>query len=488
MFSQINIRHILSAGIVLRLLAVFFSPGYAFYDDHFAVVELANEWTKGNISEITGEGVYVFSLLYPGIHYLLITVCNSLGISDPEGIMLVVRLFHAAVSVAGIYFGWRLASLLTANKETPLIVATLLAVFWLFPFLSVRSLREFFCIPFLLAGSYYSIKEDSGNKSAILSALFFSVAVVIRLQCIIFPLVAGVYWLFNRGQFKKALVFGLAFSTVFFLSQGLFDWIYYGNPLASTLEYFRYNADAENINNYPRGPWFQYVGTVAGMVLLIPFFILAAGYFYSVKISREHKILFVSSLIFFLFHSVYANKQERFILPFLPYFIILGVLGFAEIKKAQQKKWISGAVKFSVGWFVVLNTILLFVLTFSYSKRSRVEAMNYLRKKADVTGIIMEGPDNKPPPPLFYLGKRVDVVSMNVLLDSSGVAGKISQQANYVIFVGSSDLVRRTTLIKNFYPDLQEEKVITPGFLDNLAHRANPKHNRNESWIIYRVN
>lgn len=489
MFSHINIKQILFIGLILRLLAVFFSPGYAFSDDHFEVIELANEWYKGNISAVIGEGVNKFSLLYPGIHYFLIAASHRIGISDPEGIMIIVRLFHAIVSIAGIYYAWLLTSQLTKNKEVPLVVALLVAVFWMFPFMSVRSLREFFCIPFLLAGSYFSVQKGYGNRSIILSALFFVLAICIRIQCVFFPLATGLFWLLKKGQLKKSFVFGLSFLAFFFLTQGLFDWLYYGKPLASTLEYFHYNSNPQNIKEYPTGPWYQYMGTLAGMTLGVPFFILLAGYIHSAKLSAESKLLFVASLLFFIFHSYYANKQERFILPFLPYFLISGIVGFSELyQKHRNKKWIRKVSRFSIGWFVIVNTILLFVLTFSYSKRSRVESMNYLRSKHDVTGIIMEGPVNPPMPPLFYLGKRVDYSNINSQDEIAHLLSEIENKMkpNYIIFVGNKNLESRVLKIEKIFPQLKKEKEITPGFIDNIAHWLNPKHNQNESWYIYK--
>ena len=489
MISRINIKHILTAGFILRLLAVFFSKGYAFYDDHFAVMELANEWTKGNISEITGGGVYVFSLLYPGLHYLLILFCHTIGITDPEGIMILVRLFHAGVSVTAIYYAWRLVSCITDNKELPLLVAALMAIMWMFPFLSVRNLREFFCIPFLLAGSYYSIKKDESIKSVILSSFFFVLAVDIRIQCVIFPFVTGLLWMLKKKSFKKTLLFGLTFSVLFFLTQGLFDYLYYGNPLASTLEYFRYNANPENIKGYPTGSWYQYIGTIAAMLLGIPFIILLAGYIWSVKLSPSHKILFLSSFLFFLIHSYYANKQERFIIPFLPYFLLLGITGFADLyQQHKEKKWIRMLIRFSTYWFFILNTLLLFVLTFSFSKKSRVEVMSYLKDK-NVSAIIMEGIDPPPKAPMFYLGKRVAAFELTLQKSTEALKRELASSENpapeYIIMVGSKDLENRIARIKTVFPLLKREAVIAPGFIDNIAHKLNPEHNRNETWYIF---
>ncbi len=108
--------------------------------------------------------------------------------------------------------------------------------------------------------------------------------------------------------------------------------------------------------------------------------------------SFQLKMFFIATLLFFAFHSYYSNKQERFILPFIPYFIMLGLIGFHEYyHKHLTASWLVKTTRIIFIWFLVFNTIGLAVLTFTYSKRSRIEGMIYLRKKGDVSNILMEG-------------------------------------------------------------------------------------------------
>jgi hypothetical protein len=57
---------------------------------------------------------------------------------------------------------------------------------------------------------------------------------------------------------------------------------------------------------------------------------------------RKHPLLFWPSFLFFAFHNYFPNKQERFILPILPLFIIAGVIGWCmymdKSKFWNQKK------------------------------------------------------------------------------------------------------------------------------------------------------
>jgi hypothetical protein len=491
-FEKLTLKQILAAGLIIRLVAVFFSPGYSFHDDHFETIELVQKWREGIPFSWSGSNIHVFSLLYPGIHYLLFEFCDAIGITDPQQKMIWVRLFHGLVSMAGVYYGYLLTLRLTKQVTTAKIVAICLALSWLFPFLSVRSLREFFCIPFMLAATYYIVDAKAATRSILIAAFLFALAFCIRLQTVLIPLGIGLNWMFRKGYLKKSLVFGIAFIVFLFLTQGVFDWFHYGNPLASTLEYFRYNSVPANIRGYPQGPWYMYLGTVALIALVIPFIPLLVGYRRSASMSKDLRMLVLSSLLFFVFHSIYANKQERFILPFIPYFLILGIIGYRDFYMDNRDNpfW-KKLNSFVIIWFIVFNTLALLVLSFSYTKRSRVDAMSYLRTKTDITGIIAEGIDEPPPPPLFYLGKQVeyyvltaDMIPTDLL---SGIRKSGKPMPNYVIITGNKNLDARVEKLKTVFPRLHPEYIAQPGLVDNIAWKLNPQHNQNEAWYIYRT-
>jgi hypothetical protein len=144
-----------------------------------------------------------------------------------------------------------------------------------------------------------------------------------------------------------------------------------------------------------------------------------------------------------------------------------------------------------VVWFFILNTAALFFLTFSYSKRSRVETMNYIRKKGDVSNIIIEGSGRAPFLPLFYLQKDIPYFSVtaddDIQLLKSKIDSSVVPRPNYVIMTGNKDLDNRLNRLRSIYPYLNHETDIEPGTLDKLAYWLNPSHNVNEVWKIYRI-
>jgi len=492
LYQSLTLRHILLLALILRLIAAFFSRGFLFLDDHFEVVEVAQKWRLGIPFNTIGEDKFVFSQLYPGLHYLIIEVCTRLGLTDPQDMMLITRLLHGLLSLLAVYYAYLLTIRLTGNGDTAKKAALLMAAFWIFPVTAVHSLRESFCVPFLMIGCYHLAGARLNNRSVILAALFFIIAFCIRIQCLIFPAAAGLFLLFKKRMLKLGLLFGLACIVFYFLTQGLFDWVYFGNPFDSVITYFEYNANPANIAKYPQGPWYQYIGTVAGMLFGFSFFPLAFGYIKSPRASFGAAMIFAGSLLFFLVHSYYSNKQERFMLPFIPFFLILGITGLQYYREKQQPSRLYQKTALPLrNWFVILNGLGLLVVTGMYSKRSRVESMTYLHGKGDVTNIIMEHQVDPPMAPLFYLDRYFSYFVLTSGKSPEELTKEINASSapkpNYLIMTGNKDFEARLSRIRSIYPNIRHEADIKPGFIDNITFQLNPKHNPNETWRIYRL-
>jgi hypothetical protein len=117
--------------------------------------------------------------------------------------------------------------------------------------------------------------------------------------------------------------------------------------------------------------------------------------------------------------------------------------------------------------------------------------MIYLRKKGDVTNLIMEGEVSLQRPPTFYLGKHLENFvlppdgDLKILMDQILMSSQPGP--NYIIMAGDQQMEERVSRLKNMFPGLVKDTVITTSFVDNLAHWLNPKHNQNENWHIYRL-
>ena len=213
------------------------------------------------------------------------------------------------------------------------------------PFLSVRNLVELSSIPFLMWGVWLMIKNDR-KVNIFYAGLLIGLAVSFRYQIAVFAIGIMMYYFFN-WKFKAFFLFSLGTFVTFVLTQGLVDYLIWGYPFAEFIAYSTYNME-QGVQYLPNSNYFMYLWVLMG-VLLFPFgLLMGIGFF---KSAKENLFLFLPTLIFLLFHTFYPNRQERFILSVLPFFIILGVIGFQSFRKNPiwDKLW-----TFSYSFFWIL--------------------------------------------------------------------------------------------------------------------------------------
>ncbi|MFZ4523423.1 MAG: glycosyltransferase family 39 protein [Bacteroidales bacterium] len=484
---------IMGFAIVFRLLAAIFAKGWGMLDDHFLVIEAPQSWVYGYDYNAwlpgspgnTGPSGHNF--FYPGIHFLFFTLMKWLQVNDPQVKMLVLRLIHGAFSLLTVYYGYRIVERLDDRRSAKL-AGLLLSVYFFMPWISVRNLVESVCIPFLMLGFWQIVKPGNTLKpfwAWFVAGIYFGLATDIRYQSVLFP--AGVFILvFFQRKWRESAGILLGVLISFLLVQTLIDLFIWGYPFAEFVGYIQVNITGRN--SYFNLPWYNYFLTVGG-ILLPP---LSLFLFYGfIRGWKRYLLLFFPAALFFVFHSVFPNKQERFILPFIPFFIMVGVMGYyryilptafwSRRKKLLQGCWI---------FFWVVNILLLTGLTFMYSKRAQVESMYYLSKYPYLKNIIVEDENgNVPMLPLYYTGKWPEYPGVH--RPDTTVYQRIQfistqpkfYQPQFILFLGSENLDKRVEVVQSSFPLLEYETTIEPGFIDNLMHRLNPVNKANRVYI-----
>lgn len=480
-------KTILVAALIVRIIAACFSQGYGMHDDHFLIIESSASWSQGydynnwlpwtvnNVNK-TPEG---HSFTYVGLNYLYFAFMKLIGVADPKILMLINRLIHGLFSILIVHFSIKITEKL-GSRENAVTVGWILALLWVLPFLSVRNLVEITCIPFILWGFWLIIKE--GNLTRFLWAgLIIGMAVSFRYQVAVFAVGLALVLLFEK-QFKAFLLFGLGGILMFSLTQGLVDYIIWGYPFAEFIGYATYNAN-DGLHYIPNDNYFMYFLVLAGAFLVPLGLLIGLGYFRSWK---KYSLIFVPVLCFIIFHSLYPSKQERFILPVLPLFLIAGILGFESLKSSPfwAKTW-------RVSWkaFWILNIPLLIIASLTYSKKSRVEAMYYFygNDVKQIT-ILHEATGESPAAmlPKFYAGNWA--LSGEVRKDESeSLTVYPNKNYDYIIFCGQERLTERVESYKTIYPNLELAEVCKPSSVDVFMRWLNPR-NSNEYIEIWKTN
>jgi hypothetical protein len=477
---------ILFVALFVRLIATIFSQGYGMHDDHYLIIEASASWVDGYDynrwlpwTEGSGGSPEGHSFTYVGLNYVYFSIMKFIGVVDPKILMLINRLIHALASMVVVLYGIKITEKLS-NKETATKVGWILAVLWIMPFISVRNLVEVAALPFLIYGVWLLIKNEK-LFNFLVSGLFIGMAVSFRYQIGVFALGIAAYYFF-KWQFKPFLLFSVGVLIVFALTQGLIDYFIWGYPFAEFIGYVTYNMK-EGTGYLPNHNYFMYFIVLTGS-LFVPLGILVmVGFFKSYK---KYALLFIPTMAFILFHTLYPNRQERFVLSVLPFFVILGVMGYQLFKesKTREKLW-----KISLIAFWVLNIPFLFFSMTMYSKKSRVEAMYHLYNNSiGKEAILLEGSaDGRTSMmPKFYAKSWYCSFSDRTDTAQHLLVNPISEY-DYIFFFDEKDLQKRIKQYKAIYPNMSLDKKCEPSAVDKLLRDLNPR-NANEYIEIWKTN
>ena len=485
---------IIYVGLLIRLLATVFSRGYGWHDDQFLVIEIAQSWVDGIdyyswLPSADGlnppEG---FSFFYVGLHYLLFSFFKIIGIYDPQIKMLFVRLLHAIWSVLIIYYGYKI-TLKLSNIDNAKLVGWILALFWIFPMISVRNLVEYVSIPLLLGGLWMVINSDKNSRTTywLWAGVLFGLAFNVRFQTMLITGAIGLVILL-QNKWKETFFLGLGVLIPIIIFQGGIDYFVWGNPFVQLIEYVNYNM--HNAALYIVSPWYTYVLFLLGILIPPISLFLFAGFFQQ---WRKLTILFFPILLFLVFHSYYPNKQERFVITIMPMLLIIGIIGWQQIKNNYLTSRIPRRI-ISASWvfFWVINFVVLLPVTMMYSKKARVESMTHMAKYGDINNFIIEDINQTVLrfPPQFYLQNWYNYQTLMKDDDFDDFAEKnaalnITDQPGFILFYQPNNINERVESMKTIYPELVFETIIEPGFMDRVMYWLNPI-NDNQNIYLYR--
>jgi hypothetical protein len=489
------LRRLLILALAVRLFSVVFSKGFGWHDDHFLIIEASQSWADDFDYNYwlpdpadPSRQPHGHSLTYVGLHYFFFEGCEMIGLDDPQLKMTIVRLFHALWSLLIIVYGWRIV-LRHAGEKTAWYAGLLLALYWFMPFMSVRNLAEFVCVPPLLFAVDRIDRKNQAVRDYLLAGLMLGIACSFRFQSVFMVAGIGLGTLLLQRKVLHVVVLILSCLAVIFITQGLVDYIIWRKPFAEFLSYVQYNLD--NAGAYGTDNWHMYFDLVLGLLVPPLSIVLVAGYFTE---WRRLPLLFWPVLIYLAFHTWFPNKQERFVMTPLPFLIIAGAIGAWHLWVKKGNRMSAKAVSASM-WFVIcLNMLLLLLFTPSYSKRHRVESMYYLYKKGNSSSFIVEDSNKDSDflmPPLFYYGKWFSVPGITKNFTADSVRQHLEKHPlahppDHVVFWQAENLETRVAAVKKVFPTLEYDTTIVPSLIDRILYRLNPL-NDNQTAYIYRI-
>jgi hypothetical protein len=475
---------LLAAALLLRLVAAWFARGFAFSDDHHQVVEIAAEWLRGHGAYLKGGEQFYRSLLYPGSHWVVMAACREIGLTDPDRVMIVVRVLLGGYSLWGVAVAFRFGEVL-GGRPVAWAAGWLVAAHALLPYASVRSLVEMATLPPLLTSLYLLYRQQ-----AVRAGLFFGLAVVLRTQTLFcLPGIAG-YLLYRRNL--RVLAGWLAGAALPVIGQGIWDLSLHGAFLGSMAAYFRHNR--AHVFDYVTGPVYRYLLLVL-LVFLPPFSIP----FFAAMFRRVNRagVLFWATMSFLLIHSLVPQKQERFLFPIFPELALLGVAGLAEWRRSAGPR-LAGWIRRGWVFFWAVNLPVMAMCLFHYGQAARIEPLLEVYHRADARALVADLTEEEPGLPLYYLDggdprRSIPVYRVKTAGDFPGVAAELAASVGsaarglsvYVVIFTSGRLSEHLERLSLSFGPVEVVRHCQPSLMDRALRALNPRHNRSkESWLV----
>jgi phosphatidylinositol glycan class B len=331
-------------GLLINIIAAWFSVGYHHPDEHFQILEFCN-YKLGNspVADLPWEfAAKIRPGLQPFITYCFISVFNSIGIYNP---FVITFLFRLLIGFLGWMAVCKLVMLLLPDflSERSKKLFVLLSFFlWFVPYLNVRFSSENTATISFLYAIYLLLKLYSTNFKKISS--FFIIGFLLAFSFFFrfqmaFAIVGLIVWLLLIHKISWLNWLSLFLSGVC----GALICIYLDKWLYGTWTFTPYNYYVANIvqhvaANFGTDPWWHYV--VLFITAAIPPLSIGLLYFFGAGIYSKPKSVFVFILVAFVIgHSLIGHKEMRFLFPMWFAFVYLTAIGidFCILKYKSNK-------------------------------------------------------------------------------------------------------------------------------------------------------
>lgn len=338
------------AGAALYLLVALTNPGIVAVDD-YRLIERFLPAQRASASEIIA-GIGIRSPLVPLLHVGITRAALAAGIEHPLAQLHVDLVVVGLASFAAMLWA-ALASFETydaaARARHRVVAAALLGFYFVAALFFTRPMVEAVSAPLLalsagLACRYWARGTPS---SLVLSVAALAVAAMIRPQAGVCVLVLVVLAAWRRRPRDLVIlaVAGLAATVL----TGLPDLVLRGRFHESLRLYVAFNVAKSSI--FGVGPWYVYTLLFIGLTLPPVFVSRFRGFPW-----RERYRPLLPTLLYFTFfvaaHSAVPHKEERFMIPAAPLFLVLLTPLTTWLAERPEGRW-------RIRLLLALNTTLL---------------------------------------------------------------------------------------------------------------------------------
>lgn len=478
----------LLAGALARLVAATVGIGFHARDDYFHVLAPALRWAEDpsfdwDASGLPGAGLR--SHLVPRAVQGVVEAARGLGVHEPDDLLRVLYLVVGAYSLLVVPFMY-LAGKRLLDERGARLSAWLAALHFAMPYAGTRLLIEGMAMPPLALGLWLVTYASAWR--VLLGGFAVGLACWLRYQLGVAAIGLALVLFVSRwrnGGWREATRVTLALALgggAAIALQGLFDLVTTGRFLGPLLANIAYNAAPPA--ELTRSSWVSYLGVWLALTAPPATLVVLPA---MVRAGKQLPLVGVPFVLFVLAHSFVPHKEERFMLPVLPLFLLLLAASPAALASGASRLWDALRAAWPVlrPWFLGAHALALALAIASQSQANVREALAHLRHDRGARGLVVLGPEL----PEFFLGERalparrsgkVDAVFLARAIDELAREGAVPNR-----FMGfAAEAPTLSLLLAAMGFDCGEPFEARGWWFDRLVYRVNPKHNRRRSPIL----
>ena len=402
-------------------------------------------------------------------HYGLARLALWLGLDHPLD-QLRFNLF--ALGLLGFGLMALAGHTLFAGYEEPLrrrhrtVFALLLGFYFLAPVAFTRPMVESLAAPWVLASAAAGAVYFREGRPAwlALSVVSVAIAAMMRPQAGVVFLALPVLIALRR-RWVDVAVLG-ATAAVCFVATGLVDLALVGGFHQSLRTYARFNV--ANSSSFGVGPWYMFVLLLAGLSLPPVFLARYRGLDWRARYRPLLPVLIMFG-VFLVAHSVVPHKEERFVIPALPLFLVLLTPLAVRLLDAAGQRW-------RVALFAVVNGVALVLLVSSPIQRTVLGVAEWLDHHAGIKNVVLA--QNEVLMPWAFIAHPV---ARRVGLNESDLTGEVPADCSMVVVsLAMSKATERVEASGRYRPVAR----FSPGPLEAAVVWLNPRHNARRGPIV----
>ena len=275
------------------------------------------------------------SWFLPGVIGGFMKLLAKLGLDQGLGLVIATKLLFAVGAAVTFYPMLRLAHVM-AGAAASLLLGIVAIAFPASLIYSSRALAEVACAPLItwslwilwpcgLASGVRGLDVKASAWRLLGAGVLFGLATVLRCQNGAL-LAALVLIVLARCRLRAAIALAAGGFAALILG-GLLDWVTWGKPFQSTIEYLRFNVIEKGSELWgvsSRGFYLQTMLATNGLALLALVLGFLAG------LARTWPVALLT-LLFLVIHSVFPHKEFRFLYPALALFLTCAAVGLAVL-------------------------------------------------------------------------------------------------------------------------------------------------------------